>query len=96
MRENRERLAQMSEEHPTMREDEEVELLSRVDLFESLSEEEIRGLLRENSDVRLGEGETFYAPSTLPGNKVASSSSSRRGGCASTEQKVPVSSPSKW
>jgi CRP/FNR family cyclic AMP-dependent transcriptional regulator len=52
----------MSEEHPTMREDEEVELLSKVDLFDSLSEEEIRVLLRENSDVRLEEGETFYAP----------------------------------
>src|SRR5215217_507248 len=52
----------MSEEHPTMREDQEVELLSRVDLFESLSEEEIRVLVRQNSDVRLGEGETFYAP----------------------------------
>src|SRR5215212_2580101 len=55
-------LAQMSKEHPTMREDEEVELLSSVDLFESLSEEEIRVLVRQNSDVRLGEGETFYAP----------------------------------
>src|SRR4051812_18154714 len=52
----------MSEEHPTMREQEEVELLSRVDLFDSLSEEEIRVLVRQNSDVRLGEGETFYAP----------------------------------
>ena len=52
----------MSEEHPTMREEEEVELLSRVDLFESLSNEEIRVLVRQNSDVRLGEGETFYAP----------------------------------
>ena len=52
----------MSEEHPTMGEDEEVELLSRVDLFDSLSEEEIRELVRQNSDVRLGEGETFYAP----------------------------------
>jgi CRP/FNR family cyclic AMP-dependent transcriptional regulator len=52
----------MSEEHPTMREDEQVELLSRVDLFESLSKEEIRVLVRQNSDVRLGEGETFYAP----------------------------------
>src|SRR5215216_7168767 len=52
----------MGEEHPTMREDEEVELLSRVDLFDSLSEEEIRQLLDENSDVRLEEGETFYAP----------------------------------
>src|SRR5215207_2239457 len=55
-------LAPMSEEHGSMREDEEVELLSRVDLFDSLSEEEIRVLLRENSDVRLEEGETFYAP----------------------------------
>ena len=45
-----------------MREEEEVELLSRVDLFESLSKEEIRVLVRQNSDVRLGEGETFYAP----------------------------------
>jgi CRP-like cAMP-binding protein len=52
----------MSEEHPTMGEDEEVELLSRVDLFDSLSEEEIRVLVRQNSDVRIGEGETFYAP----------------------------------
>src|SRR5215213_2334213 len=46
-------LAQMSEEHPTMREDQEVELLS---------EEEIRVLVRQNSDVRLRGGETFYAP----------------------------------
>jgi CRP/FNR family transcriptional regulator, cyclic AMP receptor protein len=52
----------MSEEHPTMREDQQVELLCRVDLFESLSEEEIRVLVRQNSDVRLGVGETFYAP----------------------------------
>jgi CRP/FNR family cyclic AMP-dependent transcriptional regulator len=52
----------MSEEHPTMREDEEVELLSRVDIFDSLSKEEIRLLIRQNSDVRLGEGEVFYAP----------------------------------
>src|SRR5215212_2521309 len=52
----------MSAEDSTMREDQEVELLSNVDLFDSLSEEEIRQLLDENSDVRLGEGETFYAP----------------------------------
>src|SRR5215211_5613318 len=52
----------MSEKHPTMREDQEVELLSRVALFESLSKEEIRVLVRQNSDIRLGEGETFYAP----------------------------------
>src|SRR5215217_6891010 len=52
----------MSEENSTMREDQEVELLSKVDLFESLSKEEIRELLDKNSDVRLEEGETFYAP----------------------------------
>jgi hypothetical protein len=84
-------LAPMSEEQGTMRQDEEVELLSRVDLFDSLSKEEIRQLLDENSDVRLEEGETFY----VPGNKTASSSSSRRAGCASTEQKAHESSPSK-
>src|SRR5919112_381532 len=43
-------------------EDEEGELLSKVDLFESLSKEEIRVLIRQNSEVRLEEGETFYAP----------------------------------
>jgi CRP/FNR family cyclic AMP-dependent transcriptional regulator len=52
----------MSEERGTMGEEEEVELLSRVNLFESLSKEEIRVLIRQNSDVRLGVGETFYAP----------------------------------
>jgi CRP/FNR family transcriptional regulator len=45
-----------------MREDDEVELLSKVDLFDSLSVEEIRVLIRQNSDVRLRQGETFYAP----------------------------------
>src|SRR5215213_12024759 len=54
--------ARMSEEHGSMREDEEVEVLSSVGLFESLSKEEIRELLRQNSDVRLEEGEVFYAP----------------------------------
>src|SRR5215208_1937 len=52
----------MSEEHPTMREDEEVELLCRGNLFEGLSKEEIRVVVRQNSAVRLREGETFYAP----------------------------------
>ena len=33
-----------------------------MDLFDSLSREEIRVLIRQNSEVRLGEGETFYAP----------------------------------
>jgi hypothetical protein len=63
----------MSEEQGTMREQEEVELLSNVDLFDSLSEEEIRVLIRQN--------------------KEASSSSSRRARCASTEQKAQESSP---
>ena len=45
-----------------MSEDEEVELLTKVDIFESLSKEELRVLIRQNSDVRLGTGETFYAP----------------------------------
>ena len=52
----------MGEEQGMMRKDEEIELLSRVELFDSLSKEEIRQLLDENSDVRLEEGETFYAP----------------------------------
>ena len=54
--------AEMSEDHSTMGEDQEVELLARVALFESLSKEEIREPLRQNSEVHLGEGETFYAP----------------------------------
>src|ERR671910_3588980 len=62
LREKQRGLAHMSEHHPAMREEEEVELLSRVDLFESLSKEEIRVLIHQNSDVSLGEGETFYAP----------------------------------
>jgi CRP-like cAMP-binding protein len=45
-----------------MNEEEEVELLSRVDIFDSLSKEEIRELLHQNSEVRLEEGEVFYAP----------------------------------
>ena len=45
-----------------MREEEEAELLSQVDIFDSLSKEEIRVLIRQNSDVSLGEGEVFYAP----------------------------------
>ena len=43
-------------------EEEEVELLSRVDIFESLSRGEIRELLRQNSEISLQEGEIFYAP----------------------------------
>jgi CRP-like cAMP-binding protein len=52
----------MSERRGTMGEDEEVEVLSGVDLFESLSTEEVRELIRQNYEVRLAEGETFYTP----------------------------------
>src|SRR5215208_1636119 len=81
----------MSEERGTMREDQEVELLCRVNLFESLSKEEIRVLSVKTLTSFLGK----VKPSTLPGNTTASSSSSRRARCASTGQKVRVSSPWK-
>jgi CRP/FNR family cyclic AMP-dependent transcriptional regulator len=61
----------MSEEHPTMREDEELELLSRVDIFESLSKEEVRELLRDllqqNAEINLRAGEVFYTPGQTDG-----------------------------
>src|SRR5918993_223554 len=45
---------------------EEVELLSRVDIFEGLSEQEIReildDLLRRNAETNLQAGEVFYTP----------------------------------
>src|SRR5215208_6653279 len=82
----------MSEERGTMREDQEVELLCRVNLFESLSKEEIRVLSVKTLTSVLGK----VKPSTLPGNTTASSSSSKRVRCASTEQKPQESSPSKW
>src|SRR5215216_599654 len=45
---------------------EHVELLSGVDIFESLSEEEIRGilsdLLQRNAEIDLSAGEIFYTP----------------------------------
>ena len=47
-------------------EQEQVELLSRVDIFESLSREEIRellqDLLRRNSEINLRAGQVFYTP----------------------------------
>jgi CRP/FNR family transcriptional regulator, cyclic AMP receptor protein len=50
----------------TMNEDEQVRLLSGVDIFESLSREEIReilhDLLRRNAEINLGAGEVFYTP----------------------------------
>jgi CRP-like cAMP-binding protein len=49
-----------------MNEEEHVELLSRVDIFEPLPKEEIRELLREllqqNAEIYLQAGETFYTP----------------------------------
>jgi hypothetical protein len=75
-----------------MREYDEVELLPNVDIFESLSKEEIREILHKNSEVSLQEGEVFYAP----GHTAASYLSSRRAGCASTGPKAPTSPPSKW
>ena len=49
-----------------MNEEERVELLSRVDIFDSLDGEEIRelsgGLLQRNAESRLGLGESLYTP----------------------------------
>jgi CRP-like cAMP-binding protein len=45
---------------------EQVDLLSRVDIFDSLPKEEIReildDLLQRNAEIRLGAGEVFYTP----------------------------------
>src|SRR5215218_10410700 len=50
----------------TMNKGEQVELLSRVDIFESLPKEEIReildDLLERNAEINLGAGEIFYTP----------------------------------
>ena len=49
-----------------MNEEEQVELLSGVDIFEDLPKEEIReileDLLRRNAEIYLGAGEVFYTP----------------------------------
>jgi CRP-like cAMP-binding protein len=49
-----------------MNEEEQVELLSGVDIFESLSKEEVReildDLLQRNAEINLGAGEVFYTP----------------------------------
>lgn len=49
-----------------MNEQEKVDLLSRVNIFESLPKEEIRellrDLLRQNAEINLGKGEVFYTP----------------------------------
>jgi hypothetical protein len=77
----------------TMNEEEQVELLCRVDIFEDLPEEEIRqvlkDLLRRNAEINLGRGRS----STLPESRTASCSYSSRAGCASTRWRAPESSP---
>ena len=49
-----------------MNEEEQLELLSRVDIFESLSSEEVReilyDLLQRNAEINLGAGKVFYTP----------------------------------
>src|SRR5215208_7889439 len=49
-----------------MTEEEQVELLSKVDIFESLPKEEVReilhDLLKRNAEIGLGAGEVFYTP----------------------------------
>ena len=42
--------------------EEEVQLLSRVEILEPLSEEDLRGLLKRSLDTHLGTGETFFTP----------------------------------
>src|SRR5215217_14654 len=42
--------------------EEEVQVLSRVEILEPLSEEELRELLRQSPDTHLDPGETFYTP----------------------------------
>src|SRR5215211_2910159 len=42
--------------------EEEVQLLSRVEILEPLSEEDLRGLLRQSRDTHLEAGETFFTP----------------------------------
>src|SRR5215204_1468478 len=50
----------------TMNEEQQVELLARVDIFESLSKEEVReildDLLQRNAEINLQAGEVFYTP----------------------------------
>src|SRR5918994_2288261 len=49
-----------------MNEEQQVELLSKVDIFEGLSNEEIRelfsDLLQRNAEINLSAGEVFYTP----------------------------------
>jgi CRP-like cAMP-binding protein len=42
--------------------EEEIHLLSRVEILEPLSEEDLRGLLRRSLEKHLEAGETFFTP----------------------------------
>jgi CRP-like cAMP-binding protein len=57
---------QRKDYHMNMNKEKQVDLLSKVDIFESLQKEEIRellgDLLRRNAEIRLGAGEVFYTP----------------------------------
>src|ERR687897_474883 len=50
----------------TMNEEQQIRLLSKVDIFESLPEDELREILRDllqrNAEINLGAGEVFYTP----------------------------------
>src|SRR5918998_1271859 len=54
-----------------MNEERQVELLSKVDIFESLPKEQIReilsDLLQRNAEINLRAGEVFYTPRELDG-----------------------------
>ncbi len=56
---------------PAVNEEDHIELLCGVDVFESLDKEEIRallrGLLRRNAEINLGAGQVFYAPGQSDG-----------------------------
>ena len=42
--------------------EEEIHLLSRVEILEPLSDEDLRGLLKGSLDTHLQAGETFFTP----------------------------------
>src|SRR5215208_4839017 len=55
-------MAGRSRDRKMMSHEEEVHLLSRVEILEPLSEEDLRGLLRQSLDTHLQAGETFFTP----------------------------------
>jgi len=80
----------------TMNEEQQIKLLSKVDIFESLPEEELRGILRDllqrNAEINLGGGEVFYTPRQPDGKLFIPSN---RAGYESTRWKPQESSPSR-